>query len=1179
MPIKPPKLDDRHYDDILAEARTLIPQYCPEWTNLGPADPGMTLVQLFAWMTELTIYRLNKVPDKTYIHFLNFIGEERKRAQPASGPLTFSLRNVDRPVELPAFTRCVTRQTEDKPELAFLTVDRLTIHSANVVRVMAVKGGKNPVVRELPFSALDGHSAALAFSGGRGIQVFNMDPLEYGPDAYTPHQLLYVAHDDLRLMDIDPESGRPQGKIRIRRSSGDGMSVVDLFRWEYPTARGWVPVEVLREDEDILGLPEYSIVSAMPGIIEMPFDVGDERAKLPDPIAKSRWWIRGRLDYERWLADRMKDELEVFWKDDRGGEERQIHNWEVQASGRNLEYFLQDLPPIRGGWTIRLALVDRGVPAGRNAYLPRYRWWYRRGEAWEEIPRERVRIERTMIIITGPLPDLASDGFNLRAERIETVFVRGFVPDLELELHWIRPVEVHLFAGDDPRRVEEQLQGDAPWDPFQIAAVLPPTIGRKFYIGADLFDNREKAEVVVELEVGFEMNGEPIEEPSELYALQLTYRAEDSWRVVWTPDEQKIFTRFTFSDLDPEGAKKAGRRRIRVTLDPDKQLKGLARHELAGVDSTWLRLELIKSSLTGTDEKKNQHPIQLRIYGLRLGAAKTLGDHTYHEPMPSPRMAQLDFREENRRLTRVVTRAVGRLGELYPFFPFVEIQEENQAVYVQLDKALPPGSRHAIHFRCRGEAFLPDGVKMEWELLEDLGHGRSGWVRINADQVADDGSVRPPYDLSGSGVLEFPLPDVPPHPPQDGFWLRGRFVIPAPATEDDERLTIESLPPLPPVTHIMLNTVEAVNLHTVRTERYSGYAVPHQSIQLLRKPLFLHAGEEQRSLFPRRDLFDDIRVFVDEGKGEMVQWHAVDHHQLQTAGKDDRIFTVDPVEGVLSFGNGIRGRMLPAGSNNVLVDTYRIVPGTRGNLGPHEIVVCDGRSDQLEVTNLVPVVGGRDAETVEEIVQRAPSILNNRDRAVTRADFEAIARDASGEVARAACSSSMDEDGRVEVVILPRRREEERIPDPFLSAGLRDHVASYLKRRCLINVDPVVKLAAFLRIDVSVTLRLRPNSNIIQIREHAEAWIHRFLDPYAGGLDGEGWPFGGTLYAQDFARMVTDIPEVRHVVDVQLYNMERADERAVPGWEEGLGYPELVLQKHDLFVVRRVRVLSEEADR
>lgn len=92
MPIRPPNLDDRRYEDILKEARALIPQYCPEWTNLTDADPGMTLVQLFAWMTEMTIYRLNRVPDKTYVHFLNFIGEERKEALPATVPVTFESR-------------------------------------------------------------------------------------------------------------------------------------------------------------------------------------------------------------------------------------------------------------------------------------------------------------------------------------------------------------------------------------------------------------------------------------------------------------------------------------------------------------------------------------------------------------------------------------------------------------------------------------------------------------------------------------------------------------------------------------------------------------------------------------------------------------------------------------------------------------------------------------------------------------------------------------------------------------------------------------------------------------------------------------------------------------------------------------------------------------------------------
>ena len=64
-----------------------------------------------------------------------------------------------------------------------------------------------------------------------------------------------------------------------------------------------------------------------------------------------------------------------------------------------------------------------------------------------------------------------------------------------------------------------------------------------------------------------------------------------------------------------------------------------------------------------------------------------------------------------------------------------------------------------------------------------------------------------------------------------------------------------------------------------------------------------------------------------------------------------------------------------------------------------------------------PASGGRDAETIEEIIRRAPSLLTSRDRAVTATDFAIIAREASGEVARAACDGKMGADGTVEVSV------------------------------------------------------------------------------------------------------------------------------------------------------------------
>lgn len=1168
MPIKPPNLDDRRYEDIVEEARSLIPQYCPEWTNLTDADPGMTIVQLFAWMTEMTIYRLNRVPDKTYVHFLNFIGEERKEALPASVPVTF-LPRTEQPVDLPPFTMVSSSPKDGRAAQEYLTSEGITVHDARLTRVMAVRGGPRRAVRELPFVSLHEEASVLSFGEGRGVQLFDLDPMEYGPQAYTAHQYLYLGHEDFAFMGQKVAEGQQSGRLRIRRPAGetDEMSLINFFHWEYPTKDGWMPVELDTEPEEMLGMPEEVLLTSMEGIIPIEeFHEGNNRFPLPEKVQKEKYWIRGRVDYERWLASRMQEDLEVSWQDDRGGDRRVLHNWEVRNAGRTLEFFLQDLPPVRPGWTIRLAIVDRSLPAGHNAYLPNYRWSYRRGENWEEIPGDCIRVDGALVVLTGPFVDMASDGFNLRAERLETVFLRGLAPDLELALNWIRPVVVHLFSGEEARRATELPIDEGPWSPFQLAPNVAPSLGHKWYVGSDLFDNRSQKPILVELEVDFECDGESVLEPDKDYKLQLTYRAEDNWRVVY--DKAQTFAGFTFKTLDEQGAKKAGRRRVRLVIDPSKQLKGLSRHAVGGVDTAWLRFELTKANLTQTNEDKTVSPVSLRIHAIRLGADKTLGDGTYEENLPNPSVAEVDHRQSNQRLTRCLTRSSGRLNEEYPFFSFIDIEDEGLAVYLAFDKPLPVGESHAIRFRCRGEAFLPEGVVVHWEMLKPDARGRARWTRLLSG--VDEEQGREAYQFRGSGSLEFTLPDAV-EQGDSGFWLRARFDLP-------EDYAPEQVPVLPPLTHILLNSVSAVNLVRISEEAYSGLGVPSQVIQLNHRPIYLHSEDAQKGRFPRPDLFADIRVFVDEGDGEPAEWTIQRDGSMLTADKDDRVFVVDPVDGTLTFGNGIRGKMLPVGSHNVVVRAYHQVPGGSGNLGPGEISNCEGFGDRVEVMNLLPAVGGRDAETVDEIIRRAPSLLTTRDRAVTRQDFEVIAAEASSEVARAACVGSMESDGSVEVVILPHRRDGERIPDPFMSGGLREHCERHLARRCLINVQPKVRLASFLPVDVSVDLRLRPNGNQLQIREAAQNWVERFLDAYTGGLDRDGWPFGGTLFAQDFARMVTDIPGVRHVVSVELYDMSEGDaRRRSPGWEEGEGLSELALRNHDLFALRKVRIRTEEA--
>jgi hypothetical protein len=73
MPMTTPKLDDRTYADLLNEARTLIPGLYPEWTDHNPTNPGITLVELFAWLTEMLIFRTDQVPDRHRLAFLRLL--------------------------------------------------------------------------------------------------------------------------------------------------------------------------------------------------------------------------------------------------------------------------------------------------------------------------------------------------------------------------------------------------------------------------------------------------------------------------------------------------------------------------------------------------------------------------------------------------------------------------------------------------------------------------------------------------------------------------------------------------------------------------------------------------------------------------------------------------------------------------------------------------------------------------------------------------------------------------------------------------------------------------------------------------------------------------------------------------------------------------------------------------
>lgn len=131
-----PNLDDRRFQDLVDDAKRMVQRQCPEWTDHNVSDPGVTLIETFAFMTEQLLYRLNRVPDKLYVKFLELLGVRMLPPTPARAPVTFWLAtpalNV---IPISPGTEVATVRTDIDEATVFATLGELRIIPCALDRV------------------------------------------------------------------------------------------------------------------------------------------------------------------------------------------------------------------------------------------------------------------------------------------------------------------------------------------------------------------------------------------------------------------------------------------------------------------------------------------------------------------------------------------------------------------------------------------------------------------------------------------------------------------------------------------------------------------------------------------------------------------------------------------------------------------------------------------------------------------------------------------------------------------------------------------------------------------------------------------------------------------------------------------------------------------------------------
>ncbi len=172
MSLPAPVLDDRRFQDIVDEAKKRIPHYCEEWTDHNVSDPGVALIELFAWMTEMILFRLNKVPERHYVKFMDMLGLQLGEPIPAGVPVTFWLSAPQETnVLIPAGTEVATTQTETEPPIVFTTIENFTVRSPRLAAVIS-----RIATRDVHQKQYRTHSVRRVMAGFEGFEIYSRVP-------------------------------------------------------------------------------------------------------------------------------------------------------------------------------------------------------------------------------------------------------------------------------------------------------------------------------------------------------------------------------------------------------------------------------------------------------------------------------------------------------------------------------------------------------------------------------------------------------------------------------------------------------------------------------------------------------------------------------------------------------------------------------------------------------------------------------------------------------------------------------------------------------------------------------------------------------------------------------------------------------------------------------------------
>jgi len=470
--------------------------------------------------------------------------------------------------------------------------------------------------------------------------------------------------------------------------------------------------------------------------------------------------------------------------------------------------------------------------------------------------------------------------------------------------------------------------------------------------------------------------------------------------------------------------------------------------------------------------------------------------------------------------------------EIKPFRAFKTMEIDSPSIFLGFDKKILGGPIN-IFFSILKDSYLPylenhDNVLSTFKYY--CSSSDNSWKKINSSDHT--------HGLTKTGSLQLILPSEFSNFKifaSDLYWVMAQDKSNKPNFASKGFLT----------NGVFLNTVQAIHASkTVELLGTSNYSL-NQTFKLKDSPisgydiqLLINESSTVKD-YEKEILFKQNKIQQENNTSPNDLWVRWDETEdLYSAKPYERKFTLDRESGIITFGDGVNGKIPPAVRDNIKVE-YLTGGGIIGNIPAGEVASLRGSLPFIEkVFNPLDAGAGGDRESIESAINRGPQIIKHREQAVTVEDYEWIIREKFPSVAKVRCLPNTDPHGFFKpgyITITIVESSASSIPVP--SSKSLDEIRDYLKNVSNIVVAENLNVVSpiFARISINAVIYPYDINKASEAEKLAFKEVTKFLDPLKGGFYGDGWKFGRITSVSDVYRLLENMPLIDHVEKVTLH--------------------------------------------